>query len=95
MSTTGPMRDRTSGTYLLVIGGIVVLVAIVVLALVSSASPTVAWTVLAVDVALLAAMVVARFAVRRVLTRQWTLTICVLAASVLSLGALWAIGAGA
>ena len=88
------MKDRTSGTYWLAIGGLVILIAVVVLAILTPQAPGIAWTALAVDVALFLVMLVARFAVRRVVARQWTLAICVLAASALSLGALWAIASG-
>jgi hypothetical protein len=87
------IKDRTSGTYLLVIGGAVVVVGIVVLGVLTASAPSIAWPALVVDVLLLAGMVVARFAVRTVVRRQWTLTVCVLAAAVVTLAALWAITA--
>lgn len=95
MSGVPGTKDRTSGTYWLVIGGLVIVIAVVVLAIVAPTSPGIAWAAVAVDLALLVVMLVARFAVRGVVARQWTLAVCVLAASVLSLGALWAIASGA
>jgi hypothetical protein len=88
MSVPSGAKDRTSGTYFLVIGGIVLVIAVVVLAIVASREPTTAWTAVAIDVVLLVIMLVARFAVKPVVARQWTLAICVLAGSLLSLGAL-------
>lgn len=89
MSAPTGAKDRTSGTYWLVIGGIVIVIAIVVLALLVPQQPAIAGTALAIDAALLVVMVIARFVVRPVLARQWTLAICVLVASALSLGALY------
>jgi isoprenylcysteine carboxyl methyltransferase (ICMT) family protein YpbQ len=88
MSVPRGVQDRTSGTYWLVIGGIVLAIAVVVLAALASREPATAWTAVGIDVLLLVVMLVARFAVKPVLARQWTLAICVLAGSVVSLGAL-------
>jgi hypothetical protein len=89
MSAPIGAKDRTSGTYWLVVGGLVIVIAIVVLALLVPQRPAIAGPALAIDVALLVVMVIARFVVRPVLARQWTLAICVLVASVVSLGALY------
>jgi isoprenylcysteine carboxyl methyltransferase (ICMT) family protein YpbQ len=91
MSIPTGVKDRTSGSYWLVVGGILIAVAVVVLALLTPQQPGIAWTAIVVDVLLFAAMVVTRFVVRPILARQWTLAICLVAASVLSLGALYLI----
>ena len=91
MSAPSGAKDRTSGTYWLVVGGILIAIAVVVLALLTPEQPVIAGTALAIDVVLFIVMVITRFLVRPVLARQWTLAGCVLAASVISLGALYLI----
>jgi hypothetical protein len=89
MSTPQNVRNRTSGTYWLVVGGILIAIAVVVLAVLTTREPGIAWTAIIVDLLLYVVMVVARFAVHAVVPRQWTLAICLMAAAVLTLGALF------
>jgi uncharacterized membrane protein YhhN len=91
MSAPAGTKDRTSGTYWLVVGGILIAIAVVVLALLVPQEPSIAWPAIIVDVVLFVVMVIARLVVRPIVPRQWTLAICLLAASVLSLGALYLI----
>lgn len=86
MTGRQPVPSRSSGTYLLVIGAVVIAVCLVVLSLLTRVSPAVATIVIAADVLLVAAMVVARFTVRPIVRRQWTITVCLLVACALSLG---------
>ncbi|MFD1721788.1 hypothetical protein [Amnibacterium endophyticum] len=93
MSGPDGVRSRSSGTYVLVIGAIVIAVCLVVLSLLTRVAPAIATTVIVLDVLLVAAMLVARFTIRPIGRRQWTITGCLLAACVLSLGAVVLIAA--
>lgn len=78
--------SRSSGTYTLVIGTIVIAVCLVVLSLLTRVAPGIATTVIVADVLLIAAMLVARFTIGPIVRRQWTIAICLIVACVLSLG---------